>query len=168
MYFWNWDYPRNDVLNESILISLCLLKSNTGLGDVISHIRLIISMWTVQKMQYAHSNLLLFCPIVLNFRSAAVVLCAKLQNDWATEKYVMDEWDFEISFYRISEVILSSLPSFIFKVYFNHYTDVIMSTMTSQITSPRLFTQSFIRAQIKENIKAPRHLDRWIPHTKGQ
>ena len=40
----------------------------------------------------------------------------------------------------------------------------------------RLFTQSFIRAQIKENIKAPRHWplcreftgDRWIPHTKGQ
>ena len=40
----------------------------------------------------------------------------------------------------------------------------------------RLFTQSFIQAQIKENIKAPRHWllcreftgDRWIPHTKGQ
>ena len=39
-----------------------------------------------------------------------------------------------------------------------------------------LFTQSFIRAQIKENIKAPRHWplcgeftgDRWIPRTNGQ
>ena len=39
-----------------------------------------------------------------------------------------------------------------------------------------LFTQPFIQAQIKENIKAPRHLplckeftgDRWIPRTKGQ
>ena len=31
-----------------------------------------------------------------------------------------------------------------------------MTTVTSQITS-RLFTQSFIRAQIKENIKVPRH-----------
>ena len=40
----------------------------------------------------------------------------------------------------------------------------------------RLFTQPFIQAQIKENIKASRHWplweeftgDRWIPRTKGQ
>ena len=41
----------------------------------------------------------------------------------------------------------------------------------------RLFTQSFFQAQIKENIKAPRHWalwgwestgDRWSSHTKGQ
>ena len=40
----------------------------------------------------------------------------------------------------------------------------------------RLFTQPFIQAQIKENIKAPRHWplrgkfigDRWIPRTKSQ
>ena len=35
-----------------------------------------------------------------------------------------------------------------------HYIDVIMTTVVSQITS---LTQSFIQAQIKENIKAPRH-----------
>ena len=39
-------------------------------------------------------------------------------------------------------------------------------------TSP-LFTQPFIQAQIKENIKAPRHSgefigDQWIPCTNGQ
>ena len=40
----------------------------------------------------------------------------------------------------------------------------------------RLFIQPFIQAQIKENIKAPRHWplwgeftgDRWIPRTNGQ
>ena len=40
----------------------------------------------------------------------------------------------------------------------------------------QLLTQPFIQAQIKENIKAPRHWplwgeftgDQWIPHTKGQ
>ena len=40
----------------------------------------------------------------------------------------------------------------------------------------RLFTQPFIHAQIKENIKTPRHWplcgeftgDQWIPHTNGQ
>ena len=56
-------------------------------------------------------------------------------------------------------------------------------TMTSQWVRLRLkspaspvFTQSFIRAQIKENIKAPCHWplcgeftgDRWIPRTNGQ
>ena len=39
-----------------------------------------------------------------------------------------------------------------------HNFDVIMTTMASQITSlTKLFTQPFIRAQIKVNIKAPRH-----------
>ena len=36
----------------------------------------------------------------------------------------------------------------------------------------RLFIQRFIQAQMKENIKAPRHWPfvspRWIPRTKGQ
>ena len=56
-----------------------------------------------------------------------------------------------------------------------------MRAMASQITSltivystvSRLFTQRFIQAQIKENLKAPRHCpmcgkftgDRWIPRT---
>ena len=43
-------------------------------------------------------------------------------------------------------------------------------------TVSRLFTQAFTEAQIKENIKAPRHWplcreftgDRWIPRTNGQ
>ena len=56
-------------------------------------------------------------------------------------------------------------------------------TMTSwwarwRLKSPasRVFTQAFIQAQMKENIKAPRHWplcgeftgDRWIPRTNGQ
>ena len=57
-----------------------------------------------------------------------------------------------------------------------HYKDVIMGVMASQIPASRLFTQPFIQAQVKENIKAPRHWplwgeftgDRWIPRTKGQ
>ena len=52
-----------------------------------------------------------------------------------------------------------------------HYNDVIMGTIAS-----RLFTQPFIQAQIKENIKSPRHwplrveftVDQRSPHTKGQ
>ena len=57
-----------------------------------------------------------------------------------------------------------------------HYSDVIMSVMVTQITVVLLFAQSFVKAQIKENIKAPRHWplcgkstgDRSIPLTKGQ
>ena len=54
-----------------------------------------------------------------------------------------------------------------------HYNDVIMSAMASQITGVSIIylTVSFVQAQIKENIKTPRHWpfigDRWIPHTKG-
>ena len=64
---------------------------------------------------------------------------------------------------------------------FKHYSDVIMSTMASQITSLMIFTQPFIQVQIKENIKDPRHWplcvcgvcvcvtgDRCISRAKGQ
>ena len=69
----------------------------------------------------------------------------------------------------------------------NHLLDDVMAwariTVTSlwarwRIKSPasRFFTQPFIQAQIKENIKAQRHWhlcgeftgDQWIPRTKGQ
>ena len=51
-----------------------------------------------------------------------------------------------------------------------------MGIMVSQTPALWLFAQSFIQAQIKENIKAPRHWpscgeftgDRWIPCTNGQ
>ena len=57
-----------------------------------------------------------------------------------------------------------------------NYNDVIVGAMASQIISLRLFIEPFIQAQIKENIKAPRHWplcgkftgDRWIPRTNGQ
>ena len=51
-----------------------------------------------------------------------------------------------------------------------------MGTMASQITSLTIVSQPLIQAQIKENIKAPRHWplcgeftsDRWSPRTNGQ
>ena len=42
-----------------------------------------------------------------------------------------------------------------------HYNDVIMSAMASKSPAPRLFTQPFVQAQIKEDIKAPRHWSLW-------
>ena len=56
------------------------------------------------------------------------------------------------------------------------YSDVMMSTMASHITSVSIVCQPLVQALIKENIKASRHLplwgestgDRWIPLTKGQ
>ena len=51
-----------------------------------------------------------------------------------------------------------------------------MGAIASQLTSLIIVTQPFIQAQIKRNIKAPRHWplwgeftgDWWIPRTKGQ
>ena len=56
-----------------------------------------------------------------------------------------------------------------------HYNDVIMCAVASQIAASPSFTQPRIQAQIKENIKAPRHWhlcgeftgDRWIHRRKG-
>ena len=69
---------------------------------------------------------------------------------------------------------VSILDALLIVIY--HYNDVIMSAMTFQSQTSRLFTQAFIQAHIKENIKAPRHWplcreftgDRWIPYTKCQ
>ena len=57
-----------------------------------------------------------------------------------------------------------------------HYNDVIMSAIASQITGVSIVYLTRRLAQIKENIKARRHWplwgeftgDRWIPLTKGQ
>ena len=56
-----------------------------------------------------------------------------------------------------------------------HYSDVIMSAMTSEITGVSNVSQLFVQAQIKENIKAPRRWplgvestgDRWFPSKRA-
>ena len=72
---------------------------------------------------------------------------------------------------------LYSARNYIPASYINHHGDVIMVQwrLKSSSTS-RLFTQPFIQAQIKGNMKAPRHWplygeftgDQWIPRTKYQ
>ena len=42
----------------------------------------------------------------------------------------------------------------------HHYSDLIMGAMSS-----RFFAQTFVQAQIKENIKAPRHRPLWVEFT---
>ena len=50
----------------------------------------------------------------------------------------------------------------------SHYSDVIMGAMAYQITGISI-DQPFVHAQIKENIKAPRHWPLWGESiTKGQ
>ena len=47
-----------------------------------------------------------------------------------------------------------------------HYNNIIMSMMASPITSLTIVYSTFIQAQIKENIKAPRHWSLWnLPGT---
>ena len=62
------------------------------------------------------------------------------------------------------------------RVAFLHHSDVIFGAMACPITSLTIFSEPFIQAQIKQNIKAPSRWplwgeftgDRWIPLTKGQ
>ena len=43
----------------------------------------------------------------------------------------------------------------------SHYSHVIISVTEFQITGVSIFTQPFVQAQIKENMKAPRHSPMW-------
>ena len=69
------------------------------------------------------------------------MLREKFENDWTTEKNIMDEREF---------------PRFEFKMGFGriHNNDVIMSAMASKITSLRTFTQPFIQAQNKKKYQS--------------
>ena len=58
----------------------------------------------------------------------------------------------------------------------DHYDDVIMGAIASQITSQTIVYSTVYSDAGKKNIKAPRHWplcgeftgDRWIPRTNGQ
>ena len=77
---------------------------------------------------------------------------------------------------RVVFTLLVMAPEYSGWKWVNHYSDVIMSAMATQSPASRLFPQPFVRALIKQNIKAPRHWPlwgesnghRWIPLTKGQ
>ena len=61
-------------------------------------------------------------------------------------------------------------------MYVEHDSDVIMGAMAIKSQASSLFNLQFIQAQIKENIKPPRHRplcgeftgDWWIPRRNGQ
>ena len=87
-----------------------------------------------------------------------------LSGDWFNTRSVMT-WEHFRHYWPLMRWILP------------HYSDVIMDAMASLITSlTSVYPTVFIHAQIKENIKAPRHWplcweftgDRWIPRTNGQ
>ena len=81
----------------------------------------------------------------------------------------------EISF--VITLFIMSCDKLVWNEYYNHI-KYIAKHYRQRLKSPasRLFTQSFIQTQIKENIKAPHHWplcgeftgNRWIPRTNGQ
>ena len=95
-------------------------------------------------------------------------------------KNILWPWSHEISSFRYYEfhrcLKRSLAPWYLLIGHPTHYSDVIRMQWHLKLPASRLFTQPFIQAQIKENIKAPRHWplrgeitgDRWIPRTKGQ
>ena len=95
-------------------------------------------------------------------------------NKISKSEYLMNSWN--------NEILLDSVGygnTFLWESYLcflpAHYDDLIMTEMASHITSLTIVCSTF-HAQMKENIKAPRHWplwgeftgDRWIPRTKGQ
>ena len=56
----------------------------------------------------------------------------------------------------VSNLAIAHFMGYLTNMWSVHYSDVIMSAIVSQITGVS-FVQPFVQAQIKENIKAPRH-----------
>ena len=153
-----------------------------------------------REISYDH-NLFLSYSFVLKFcrehGSITAVLCAKFQNDTTKETNIMDERDFarfaatistSICFIHVTTTLASEEeiywhPLFLWMTVTwikNRVPVGLYITVTSQgvrwrdkSPASRLFIQPFVQAQIKENIKAPRHWPlwgeftghRWIPLT---
>ena len=89
------------------------------------------------------------------------------QSHFLNSVYELISWALPVKFVKWVSWSTFDDKSTMVPVY---YSDVTMSAMASQ-----KFTQTFVQAQIKENIKAPRHwplwgeftADRWIPRKKG-
>ena len=85
---------------------------------------------------------------------------------------------------KMNQVTFLSMPAILHRskhchlTWCQHRIVLLRECHYADVKSPasRLFTEPFIQAQIKENIKAPRHWplcgkftgDRWIPRTNGQ
>ena len=66
-------------------------------------------------------------------------------------------------------LMISGSSSFFKHAICEHHSDVIMGAMASQINSLTVvITEPFIQAQIKENIKAPRHWPLWGEFTDNR
>ena len=113
-------------------------------------------------------------------------LCRRLYNRREQQCYIYKILTDELVFFnpvpcslfhvpRLAFVWAVVSPTIYMTTALRHYCDVIMGAMASQITSLTIVYSTFIQAQIKENIKAPRHSplggeftgDRWIPCTNG-
>ena len=96
-----------------------------------------------------------------------------------TAKSSPDIWQFgskRVDIYRIPSDCLLTIFYLSEHSPHEHYCNVIMGAMASQITSLTIVYSTVIQAQIKESIKVPRHWHlcgeftghRWIPRTNGQ
>ena len=120
-----------------------------------SHI-VILMKWSLQN--FAHDTTAALSGRVQTFVAICWPVCE------------LERWEFSLEFELWKTKNISAIVP-----CQNHYSDVIMGWRLKSPASS-LFTQSFIQAQIKENIKAPRHWPlcggftghRWIPHTNGQ
>ena len=103
-------------------------------------------------------------------------------KDFALSKSMLNKSNFQKWFFSGSQLCFQPSKSKIRKFFWTlltltlHCSDVLMIPMASQNLALRLFTQPFIQAQMKKNIKVPRRWplcwefthDRWIPYTNGQ
>ena len=134
-------------------------------------------LWCMIEIRRGLFNIRLFISFRgVNFMADSLILLVQFRY-YVRSRY-QGQGQVIASHRYCGDVIIPSFDS-----CFRHSSINLFITVTSQwarwrLKSPpsRLFTQPFIQAQIKENIKARRHWplcgeftgDRWIPRTKGQ
>ena len=163
-------------------------------NNIISHINVFFSISTLSKSRLRHTlcnTITIVCRIARD--SISLVIASINQNPRAQRELTQKASQVSICINSMMILLLSNhqlilLLFFILSkisVYYDglnilkhEYITVTSKWAWWRLKSPasRLFTQPFIQAQIKENIKAPHHWplcgkftgDRWIPCTKGE
>ena len=120
---------------------------------------------------------ILFCFYMLIFAETFTVtslalgqgyLCYSLMQTWKIYSYINSIYRVNVWFKQSQNKARTCQHFMGLLILCIHYSDIIMSTMASQITGVSILCITVypgVRAQIKENIKAPHHWPLWGEYT---
>ena len=159
-------------------------KKNTNVDKTDSAL-FDLSAWVLFYLPVLGKDMTKFSPpIIFRKENLTKFLAFSQQIRWIYKRHfaMSPKWDSictildDISTCFSHSIIVWSIKYVYAIFYLDHYSDVILSTMASQITSLTIVCSTVYSGVDQRNIKAPCHwplcgeftADRWIPRTKGQ